>query len=450
MDLYELKTQYGKLPIFLYSFFEKLWIHRNVDAVLSMLSEDVSFYLASDTRSGNSKQQFHSIMKEAIHHAVNSYKISFKTYHQKINDSITLCTIIIERHYIDSYYKQYIMSLYTTCIVIEKDSCYYIDNLHISEIDNQNYFTNELHLAFAPDTIGKLNRSSQQELIQLLSRALPIGIIGVFLDEYFSLYVINDKMLEMLGYTYEEYLKETNGHFRKSIHPEDNFIFDKINQQLEKDTQYEVEYRIKRKDGSYIWICDIGRKVITEDNKEAIICALFDISKSIEAKNDLYLETLIDPLTNTYNRKGGGVLIKEKLTLKLPFSFIIMDIDNFKKINDTYGHIAGDQVLTFIGNLLSHCFRKNDIIMRLGGDEFAIFLHAYDKHDEIQHRLKSIMQDYQRMIQEKYPISQSTLSFGGIISHHSMTLDEMYVKADEILYEIKHHNKNNCIIKEIS
>lgn len=450
MNLQELNQKYGKLPIFLYSFFEKLLIHHDIDSIFTMLSQDIYFYIASDTYSGNSKQQFNRVILDAVQHVKNSYKLSFKTYHQKVNNNISSCTLILEVYYLDNYYKQNTISLYVTCIVIEKDSCYYIDNLHISEIDNQNYFTNELHLAFAPDTIGKLNRSSQQELIQLLSRALPIGIIGVFLDEYFSLYVINDKMLEMLGYTYEEYLKETNGHFRKSIHPEDDFIFDKINQQLEKDTQYEVEYRIKRKDGSYIWICDIGRKVITEDNKEAIICALFDISKSIEAKNDLYLETLIDPLTNTYNRKGGGVLIKEKLTLKLPFSFIIMDIDNFKKINDTYGHIAGDQVLTFIGNLLSHCFRKNDIIMRLGGDEFAIFLHAYDKHDEIQHRLKSIMQDYQRMIQEKYPISQSTLSFGGIISHHSMTLDEMYVKADEILYEIKHHNKNNCIIKEIS
>lgn len=450
MDLHELTLTYGTLPKFLYSFFEKILIHHDIDSILPMISDDIHFYLTSDTYSGISKQQFHQIASDAIRHIKSSYDFTFKTYHQRLNNTISSCTLTLELYFLNNYYKQNTVSLYITCFVIEKEGHYFIDDLHISEMDNQNYLTSELHLAFAPDTIGKLNRSSQQELIQLLSRALPIGIIGVYLDEYFSLYVINDKMLEMVGYTYEEYLKETNGHFRKTIHPEDNHIFDKINQQLETNVQYEVEYRIKRKDGSYIWICDIGRKIITEDNKDAIICALFDISKNIEAKNDLYLETLIDPLTNTYNRKGGSVLIKEKLTLKLPFSFIILDIDNFKQVNDNYGHISGDDVLQYVGNLLTNFFRKNDIIMRLGGDEFAIFLHAYDKQKEIQQRLNKIMHQYHLMIQEKYPISKSSLSFGGIISHHSMTLDEMYAKADEILYEIKHRDKNNCIIKEIS
>lgn len=98
-----------------------------------------------------------------------------------------------------------------------------------------------------------------------------------------------------------------------------------------------------------------------------------DITHTVEVRNRLRAESERDSLTNLYNRKGGETRIRKELEEDGPYMFLILDIDNFKKMNDCYGHYQGDQALRFLAQLLTRNFRKSDIVYRIGGDEFGLF-----------------------------------------------------------------------------
>ena len=130
-------------------------------------------------------------------------------------------------------------------------------------------------------------------------------------------------------------------------------------------------------------------------------------------------------------------------------ALIILDLDYFKTVNDTYGHIAGDKVLSIVGTLLRRSFRENDIIGRLGGDEFIIFIH--NPHHQ---RLEQKEMLYRRLTQLSQQIRDITIEDGsmhvsasiGIMLLTSLPVSfiELYNNADIALYESKKKGRD-CI-----
>ncbi len=101
-------------------------------------------------------------------------------------------------------------------------------------------------------------------------------------------------------------------------------------------------------------------------------------------KQQLKQAAQCDPLTGLYNRNFFNEWIKNRTLLKTPLSFIVFDVDNFKQINDTYGHLVGDEVLKFIASSISECVRASDIVARYGGDEFVAVLDNADEQQAVQ------------------------------------------------------------------
>ena len=135
-------------------------------------------------------------------------------------------------------------------------------------------------------------------------------MIGGYIEDGFPLYVVNDTMLEMMGYTYNEFVEETEGLVINSIHEDDAHMVEKhVLDCLKQEKQYAIEYRVKKKDGSSLWVYDIGRKIIAEDGRSAIISVLVDISESVRVKKNLIEESNRDFLTGIYNRKGGEATV---------------------------------------------------------------------------------------------------------------------------------------------
>lgn len=154
--------------------------------------------------------------------------------------------------------------------------------------------------------------STAAMLLDLIEKSLPGGIMGGFLDEGFLLYVINEKMLDILGYTYEELKAETGEKMLNTIYEEDRqMVEESIARQFEEKQEYEVEYRAVGKGGKLIWINDIGKKVITDDGREAMISIMTDISDRIQRENQLKTEAEHDNLTMLYNRKKAVCIIEE-------------------------------------------------------------------------------------------------------------------------------------------
>ena len=148
----------------------------------------------------------------------------------------------------------------------------------------------------------------------------------------------------------------------------------------------------------------------------------------------LYLSDTIriDPLTGLYNRRIMPK-IREIGTV------IMCDIDNFKTINDTFGHDVGDIAIKTVGHTILDNIRVGDVACRYGGDEFLI-VFTTDIHEVIDKRMKKIAEDVKKSL--KLPLVDITLSVGIAFNEGKESLEELIKKADEALYSSKENGKN--------
>lgn len=182
--------------------------------------------------------------------------------------------------------------------------------------------------------------------------------------------------------------------------------------------------------------------------------------KDIEKINDLigrlnYAMTT-DPLTGIYNRRFiDGQLyvdINENAINKLPMCIIILDIDYFKEVNDTYGHLAGDYILKEFGKLILGSIRKStDWVSRYGGEEFLIVLNNTNKEGAIvvSNKIKTLLKN-KKFIYEDNEIN-ITASFGVccLKEGDKVTAKEFIKCADENLYKAKKTGRDKIVISEI-
>ncbi|KAF2956358.1 GGDEF domain-containing protein [Marinitoga sp. 38H-ov] len=171
--------------------------------------------------------------------------------------------------------------------------------------------------------------------------------------------------------------------------------------------------------------------------------------KKIEKLNDLLL---IDYLTKVYNRRAITDILKKEIERakreNFSFALSMIDFDNFKKVNDLYGHDSGDAVLREISKLLSSNIRYYDNIGRLGGEEFLVIISHVNKNEAITvaERLRKKVEDYIIKI-NGYNI-KITISQGISIFEDNKNLDQMIKEADIALYKAKSSGKNKVIIYE--
>ena len=159
-------------------------------------------------------------------------------------------------------------------------------------------------------------------------------------------------------------------------------------------------------------------------------------------------ESSRDPLTGLYNRKAGESLINQALNSGGEYIFLLMDIDNFKAVNDVYGHLKGDIMLKYVADKIRKSFRDTDVIFRLGGDEFVVFIYPCKNRQAIEQKLEKIIEDYGKNIREDFPHISSALSWGGVFSGKKRSFTELYQKADKIMYQVKHRGGKGYLIEE--
>lgn len=177
----------------------------------------------------------------------------------------------------------------------------------------------------------------------------------------------------------------------------------------------------------------------------------FTFEKLKEKQKELEQLAFYDPLTNLPNRRfffeHATLLLEGSKRYKNPLTILIMDIDNFKKINDTYGHEAGDIVLKNFANILKENVRQSDLPARLGGEEFVLLMPNTDLEQGkiVAKRIKSAFQNSVVVYKDKE--IKTTLS-GGLSSLMSEldSIDDLIRRADEALYRAKELGKNRIEI----
>lgn len=175
---------------------------------------------------------------------------------------------------------------------------------------------------------------------------------------------------------------------------------------------------------------------------------------NIQLNEKLRQQSLSDPLTGLYNRRFFMSALDNEIARakrrKSQFSLVIMDIDHFKKYNDSFGHEAGDRILQKLSDILRVYFRESDIICRYGGEEFIVLMPETGLEDA-QKRCEKLMElIHSELFLPALPKSRKvTVSIGiSVFPHHSRLAEHLINKADKALYEAKAQGRNQIKISD--
>ncbi|RHR30808.1 diguanylate cyclase [Clostridium sp. AF19-22AC] len=256
----------------------------------------------------------------------------------------------------------------------------------------------------------------------------------------------SDNWKEKFGYqafstNVEQELLE-NGH----IYPEDRETLMQLYYKLVGNATYEeTEIRIQRIDGVFIW-CRIraSLQLGASGDKKKVIGVIIDIDNERQEAEKLKERAEKDALTGVYN-KGTVQMLGDQYLSKMKrgemAAFFMIDIDDFKYINDVYGHLSGDVILAEIAAGLKRIFRSGDIIGRIGGDEFAVIMKDIREVDAVERKAQEVIGIFNHLLEEdKYTFSSSIgIAFA---PKHGYAFETMYKKADIALYKAKAEGKN--------
>ena len=177
-----------------------------------------------------------------------------------------------------------------------------------------------------------------------------------------------------------------------------------------------------------------------------IITLLTDRVHELESK------VSVDPLTKVYNRRAMEHYLTRFIEHNsrentLPMHLMMVDIDNFKSVNDTYGHIAGDKVLILLANLLKKTLRDSDKIFRYGGEEFIVALNRVSAEavNVVAERISALV----RKNRLKYRDREFgvTLSLGVTVLQPGDTIESLLERADKALYKAKANGKDQICVE---
>jgi len=192
----------------------------------------------------------------------------------------------------------------------------------------------------------------------------------------------------------------------------------------------------------------ITRDILEKEIKDKTATLSLQNEKLKQIHKRMVEQSNKDVLTNIYNRKFFNEKLDELLSLhnrySYKFSFLIFDIDNFKSINDTYGHIIGDKVLVDLTSLVSLYIRSNDYFFRIGGEEFVILLSqtTFEKAQNVANKIRLIIEKDLKSLENK----KITVSIGLTQVKQEDSVQSIYKRADDLLYKAKEQGKNRVEI----
>lgn len=285
--------------------------------------------------------------------------------------------------------------------------------------------------------------SRQQAFFHQLFHKSPLAMI--LLDADRSVISCNSTFELLFGHRLEEIRKEN---VRDRLIPE-NLILEAENYRaaiLSGLTATKETIRLHR-DGRPIPVNMQGFPVMMDNEVAGIYYLYQDITERKNHEATIIRQAFHDPLTglpnrNLFNERLTRAVERSKRRDSYHFALVLMDLDRFKKINDTLGHLTGDQLLVHVGSILQACVRSVDTAARLGGDEFAIILEEFHSKQDVL----LILDRIQAMLREPLQIGDRTLHTSGsmgivINTTEYTTAEDLMRDADIAMYRAKEHRK---------
>lgn len=301
----------------------------------------------------------------------------------------------------------------------------------------------------------------------ILSKFLSITDVGIIiLDEKLNILLWNSFVANVTGICNEaamgkgiyEILPSLNkNYFRKSIDIVLNnghkmFFSAALHRKLISDHR-ELNTKIGRveiADKSFIMLelIDVTNQFVRVKQLKKYIKELYLLNKELKEKEKIIKKmAYYDDLTGVANRtlfyKLAGKLLSNAKRNNSILGVMFVDVDNFKNINDTYGHKTGDHVLTEVAHMLKKCTRKSDVVCRFGGDEFLVLLSDLKDYDNFEIIASRILNEKNKILGcdgEKIDLS---ISIGAsFYPNDGDNINDLIEKADKAMYRIKNTRKS--------
>ncbi|MBP1736617.1 MAG: putative signaling protein [Oscillospiraceae bacterium] len=213
-----------------------------------------------------------------------------------------------------------------------------------------------------------------------------------------------------------------------------------------------LEFRRLNSAGDMQWVCMTEYLYTDAEHGDEILsfCICRDIHESKMREQELQYKAEVDSLTKVYNRAAAIARVEAHLAQNANglHALMILDIDHFKKVNDTYGHVYGDSVLSEISQKLRRLFRSNDVIGRLGGDEFLIFLPDIAMEETAIRRAEEVCSELRATYSSGAGPCEVSVSVGIVFARHETEFYDLYQEADDALYQAKENGRDGYAIYE--
>jgi diguanylate cyclase (GGDEF)-like protein/PAS domain S-box-containing protein len=268
---------------------------------------------------------------------------------------------------------------------------------------------------------------------------------GIYIVQDRKFQYVNSLFQEMTGYTEQELL---GMHSLDFVHPEDReMVRKKAIESLKGGSSLPCEYRFVRKNGEII--CVLEKVTSTEYKGErATVGSFMDITERKQLEQKLSDMATHDPLTGLPNR----LLLSDRLSVGLAqaqrrdtrLAVMMLDLDRFKTVNDTFGHGVGDELLRAAGERLISLIRKSDTVARIGGDEFVVLLLQIDKMGDAIRVAQKILGTFRKpFVLDAYQIRISTSIGIAIYPEDGKDVETLFKNADTAMYWAKEQGRDN-------
>ncbi len=303
------------------------------------------------------------------------------------------------------------------------------------------------------------NKSQKELLVKAQESERKLRFVSNKINKYFIEINFARDEVKMIGDYKNLFNRKTDitilsDDMRKGfLHSEDTeSLYESFEQVMNGKTLSDLKIRVQGKDGEYLWCALSLFPVDNKNNHQATsaIGLLEDIDDLVKETLKLKKNSEIDILSQLYNKGTTEKLIKEIIKNSRPsidhHVLFIIDLDNFKSINDTFGHKYGDNVIKEIASELKILFRNEDIVGRIGGDEFCAFMQNVTSESLITRRAMDICNSLQRTYTDGTTRVEISSSIGiASYSQNGVDFDTLYKRADLALYDAKEHGKRTFV-----
>lgn len=263
------------------TFFDAFLVRRDVEASLACLTQKIQWVGTGKDMIVNGRAQAEQALCAELAQMTGRFRIEYESIQESVASdacAVVLLTVsIYPQEEIDAIW----LRVTATCVERQDGTCQ-IASLHASTPDNQQ--GGDGCCTGSPLDHAEMEQQMGEKALDILGKNIPGGMMGGYLEPNYPLYYVNDYMLSYLGFTYDEFMSAIDGKVINCIHPDDRVRVDMlVERAFRVGSTYEVQYRMLKKDGSYIWVKDVGKKTLSKDGRDVCLSVIRDISVEMEA-----------------------------------------------------------------------------------------------------------------------------------------------------------------------